>query len=71
MASQNTRGSLFTGISKRGFSSTNQVNNTPAYMMGALGLSGLAYVSYMSSELSGGKGASMARGEVLMSNLVQ
>ena len=43
----------------------------PAYFMGALGLGGLDYVSYMSSELSGGRSASMARGEALMSDFVQ
>jgi len=70
MAYQSTRGSLFTQVMKRGFSTTPKVNNMPAYFMGAIGLGGLAYVSYMGSELSGGRGATLQRGEVLMSNFV-
>ena len=55
---------------KRGFSSSPQVNNMPAYFMGAIGLGGLAYVSFMGSEMSGGKGATLQQGEVRMSNFV-
>lgn len=56
---------------KRGFSTSPPVNNMPAYFMGAIGLGGLAYVSFMGSEMSGGKGATLAQGEVRMSNFVQ
>ena len=72
MASPSTGRSLISGITKRNFSSSAPgVNNTPAMIMGALGLGGLAYVSYMSSEMSGGKSASMARRETLLSNFTQ
>ncbi len=56
---------------RRTFSSNPTVNNTPAYLMGALGLGGLAYVSYMGSELGGGRSGTLERGEVLMSDFVQ
>lgn len=57
MANPTAGRSLVSGI-KRNFSNLPSgnagVNNTPAMVMGALGLGGLAYVSYMSSEMSGG-----------------
>jgi len=71
MVNPNTRTSLFTPVMKRGFATAPPVNNMPAYLMGAIGLGGLAYVSFMGSEMSGGQGARLQHGEVRMSNFVQ
>merc|ERR1712060_100401 len=71
MVNQSSRGSLLTGITKRAFSSTPVVNNTPAYIMGALGLAGLSYLTYTTSEMGGGQKMTMARGETRLSSHVQ
>lgn len=53
MASPGTGRALVNGFTKRNFSSAPAANNTPAYVMGVLGLGGLAYLSFMTSEMSG------------------
>ena len=40
-------------------------------MMGAIGMAGLAYLTYSTSELSGARQQAMSRGETTMSSLVQ
>ena len=65
------RGQLLSPL-RRGFSSQNQVvNNTPAYIASAIGLGGLAYVAYSTSGLADSREARLARGESMMSNIVQ
>ena len=65
------RGQLISPL-KRGFSSQNQVaNNTPAYIASAIGLGGLAYVAYNSSSFADSRSARLARGESVMSEMVQ
>jgi len=56
MAQQSTRGPLFNSFPKRGFSTSPQANNLGAYMMGAVGLGGLAYVTLKGSEMSSNRG---------------
>ena len=71
MANQGTGRSLVGGIAKRNFSSAPAANNTPAYIMGAIGMGGLAYLTFMTSELGGARQQAMARGETTMSSIVQ